>query len=527
MTRKISRRSFFSHTTAAVAVPYVLPATAPGGDGATAPPELNRSHDNRPVDVGAKKQLFVDDYVVGRLENAFRVLNQPVKHPANPVLELEPRQEVGGPEPVIVSGSVLHDADAGLFKMWYEAAPYDWSHNLVCYAESENGLKWRLPKIGSAAHMPRAANVVFDPGGGEVAPGVFRDPRAGPQDRYKMVYSNRNHGVGTAVSADGLRWRPVPDVTAAALSDSPNSAIWDPALDRYALHSRAFERIEFSDGITQRSRVVLRSESKDFRAWEKMGVVMQPDDQDPPWNRQFYNMEWMPYGDVYFGFLAVYHILPGMEPKITPGLPWLDTVDIQLTFSRDGRRWTRAGGRQAFLPVGRSRDAFDRSMIYMMQHPVVVGDEIWIYYVGFSGLHWATRRREEQGGAVGLAKLRLDGFVSVDAGKGVVATRPLLMRGDRLVVNAQVLGSMIVEVLDAQGQPLPGYTRAEADPITGDSVRHAVTWKGKSDVSALKGRTIALGFHLDTTKLYSFTFEPLGQATSCGPPAEQELPGEV
>ena len=87
---------------------------------------------------------------------------------------------------------------------------------------------------------------------------------------------------------------------------------------------------------------------------------MAPDDDDLPWDRQFYNMEWMPYEDVYFGFIAAYHVLPGMEEKLTPGAPWMGQgghpVDLQprqphmdarrrppgLHPHRAGGVWTRA-----------------------------------------------------------------------------------------------------------------------------------------------------------------------------------------
>ena len=79
----------------------------------------------------------------------------------------------------------------------------------------------------------------------------------------------------------------------------------------------------------------------------------------------------------------------------------------------------------------------DWGQIYVMQHPIVVGDEIWIYYVGFKGLHWATQRKQLQGSSVNLCKLRLDGFMSLEpGGAGVLTTKPFEMRGDRLVVNA-------------------------------------------------------------------------------------------
>jgi hypothetical protein len=148
-------------------------------------------------------------------------------------------------------------------------------------------------------------------------------------------------------------------------------------------------------------------------------------------------------------------------------------------------------------------------MIFVMQHPIVVGDEIWFYYAGFSGRHWATKRKEPQGGAVGLAKLRLDGFVSIDAGDGELTTVPLLMSGDRLIVNANAsLGSVKVEILDAAGKPLEGFSKEDADSIQGDSVRHTARWKGRADVSSLKGKPITLRFHIDRSKLYSFAFQP-------------------
>ena len=65
--------------------------------------------------VGTQKQFFVDTYIVRSTYHAFRVLNQPVKHPLNPVIELKPAQRVGGKDLVIVSGSVLFDQQEGLF----------------------------------------------------------------------------------------------------------------------------------------------------------------------------------------------------------------------------------------------------------------------------------------------------------------------------------------------------------------------------------------------------------------------------
>ena len=451
--------------------------------------------DSQPIDVGTRKQLFVDDYIIASMDTVYRILNQPVKYEGNPIIQLKPAQSVGGNELVIVSGSVIYDEQERLFKMWYEGANYNWSHNVVAYAYSGDGIKWKLPNLRLFEYQgSKNNNIVFDRGGGEMAPGVFKDPVAkDPQSKYKMIY-NSGEGVGIAFSPDGIQWTPVPDKKVARLSDSPNSVLWDPQLGKYVAHTRHW------DNEMGYRRQVLQSESDDFLEWSTYGVIMKSDEKDPPHNRQFYCMEWMPYEGVYFGFVPVYHV-PG------PG-PWYDKVDIQLTFSRDGRTWHRAGDRQVFVPNGPNPGDFDWAMIYVMQHPIVVGDEIWIYYAGFSGLHWATGRGELQGGAVGLAKLRLDGFISIDpGGSGTLTTKLLTTSGDCLIVNANArYGLVRVEVLDADGKPIEGFSKDDADPITDDSVRHTVTWNGSSDVTSLKGKTFALKFYLERCKLYSFVF---------------------
>jgi len=456
-----------------------------------------------PINVGAQKQLFFDDFAVESTRNVRRKLHQPVKHKGNPIIELKPRQPVGGKELVIVSGSVLYDADERLFKMWYEGADYFWSHNVVAYATSKDGIHWDLPNLGLIGYLgSKANNIVFERGRGEMAPGVFRDPVANdPRRRFKMIYK-RNGGVGIAFSPNGIHWTPGTDDAVIPLSDSPNSVMWDAKLDRYVAHTRFWSK---ETGLRQ----VLQSESTDFFRWKPHGVIMKADERDPPDGRQFYCMEWMPYEGVYLGFIAVYHIQRRREGK-PPATPDEDKVDIQLAFSRDGRHWSRAGDRQVFLPTGQSPKDFDWGMVFVMQHPLVVGEEVWIYYVGFQGLHWATRRQESQGGAVGLARLRLDRFLSVHAPRdgGVLVTKPLTFSGKQLEINysARGAGSLRVAILDAAGKPLPGFSHADCPEINGDEITRVVRWKGGSDIRSLAGKPVRLRFEFRDVDLYSFRF---------------------
>jgi hypothetical protein len=89
--------------------------------------------------------------------------------------------------------------------------------------------------------------------------------------------------------------------------------------------------------------------------------------------------------------------------------------------------------------------------------------------------------------------------------EGSLTTRPLVFLGDTLVVNANAAGgSLTVAALDAAGQAIEGFSSAECAPITTDSVRHVVFWKGNPDCHLLQARPIKLRFHLKNAKLYSF-----------------------
>ena len=106
--------------------------------------------------------------------------------------------------------------------------------------------------------------------------------------------------------------------------------------------------------------------------------------------------------------------------------------------------------------------------------------------------------------------LRTDGFASVNAplAGGELLTRPLKFRGNRLLVNFATsgAGSLRVELQDAQGQPLPGYTLNDAIRHVGDAINHTVRWKPGSDVGRFQDRLIRLRIVLHDADLYAFRF---------------------
>jgi len=207
----------------------------------------------------------------------------------------------------------------------------------------------------------------------------------------------------------------------------------------------------------------------------------------------------------------------------------MDRLDVQLVFSRDGvtwqrvlregaipnsglqrdRDWKQAVEQAVFLPNGQFKKDWDWGTIYPYHPPLVVGDEIRFYYTGTAARHWDSYHNDPTDtSAIGLATLRLDGFVSVEAGQqeGTLTTKPLVFIGDALEINANAQGgSLAVEALDPQGKVIEGFAKSDVEPLTADKVCHLVKWKAGTDCHLLQARPIRLKFYLKNARLYSFT----------------------
>ena len=124
---------------------------------------------------------------------------------------------------------------------------------------------------------------------------------------------------------------------------------------------------------------------------------------------------------------------------------------------------------------------------------------------------------------LGLAKLRLDGFASLNAGRerpGIFITRPLISDGTRLVVNARCRdeGSLAAEMGAVDDNVIPGFSREECDVFSGDSVRHTFSWNGRTEIPVAtteramypepeRDRFRKIRFFMENAELYSFAIE--------------------
>ncbi len=150
----------------------------------------------------------------------------------------------------------------------------------------------------------------------------------------------------------------------------------------------------------------------------------------------------------------------------------------------------------------------------ILNRPVQRNNELWFYYMGlrYRNLSFedVLNRRYLDASAMCLARLRMDGFVSLKGGVewGSVLTRPIEVSGDTLHVNADSWrGRVLAEVVDAgSGQTIDGYAKNDCVPVIMDSIDERVQWREGRELKELAGQTVRLRFHLWQSELYSYWF---------------------
>ena len=467
-----------------------------------------------PINVNGK-QLFIDDMIISETRGVVRTLNQPRKYVGNPIMiPLYPWEKR-----LNLQGTVWINED-GVFEMWYQGyagnavpdldadlnnTPYErlWAdvsklQYTICYATSENGIFWNRENIGLVEYDgSKTNNIVLDHA---AFANVIKDKRdPDPNRLYKSIFyddiigpATMGQGVSVAFSPDGKKWTRWPDNPVIKRSSDCHILFgWDSLHNKYV----AYARPSVHEG--NKTRRIGRTVSDDFINWTVPETVLAPDELDPP-GLEFYGMTVFKYEGIYLGQLYAYNA-PPEEPQIR----FFGTLDIQLASSRDGIKWDRSGNRKAFIPNG-PPGSIDAGEVYVAREPVVVGDELWFYYGASISEHGITGRT----GPLCLAKLRMDGFVSVDAGDelGTLITKPFVCDGSKLTINAAAENGLVgIAVLDESGIQYMGYSKKDCVLFDSDSISHDVTWHKKRSLEELKGNVIRLKFYLRNANLYSFT----------------------
>ncbi len=511
------------------------------------------NYDPTLLDIGRTKQLFVNDLVIESVENVCRTWHEPVRCREMPVIVRD--REWERITYFTFNGSrVIRDPNDGLFKCVYQVwNPPDQPGGPpafhLLYSESEDGLNWRKPALGVFKHADTETNIVIPNAYGMT---YILDPHEkDPARRFKAIYLRylprklfeACWEVMAASSGDLIHWtdlteRPQMGRAGSRMDDS-NSLSYDSAGRIFVLNMRHYDMYAIARNLDNpvldgwsicppyypldwrriNKRRVWQTASADMIHWSEPYAALTPEDGEDGLDETYYGFCQFPAGSVQLGFLNTMSYVS-------------NTIRTSLVYSRDGKAWRHLNNRRSFLePSGEGK--WDAYMVSISHEPLEVGDEFYIYHGGSSNHHdwWITGAREglrapeardinKVNYAMGLAKLRRDGFVSLNAGperRGILVTRPLISNGRRLQVNARCLegGSIVAEIADLRDEIIPGYGRDQCDAFTGDSAQHTFSWKGKTELPLVPSepaqypkpefeRFRKVRFFMEKAELYSF-----------------------
>jgi hypothetical protein len=469
---------------------------------------------DEPVDIGSRRELFVDDLLIGKLEGTRLKLHAPQK------LRRVPPRPFGHYATVLQEGKKL--------RLYYRDDKVPGAHwrngwgkyhegEVTLYAESnDGGIHWTEPNLGlhKVPQMPKG-NVVVDMGpdtflvthnftpfldtrtnvpaaerykalgGGRYPPENWGGWKT-PEERAELRAKYGPGGLKAFVSADGLRWwlrqkQPVINEDLGSF-DSQNGAFWSEAELRYVCYFRWFD---------QGRRAIRRVTSTDFLNWSEP-VNMQANEP----GEHLYTSCTQPYFRAPHIYIALPTRFQARKGAIT---------DIVFMATRPGSNRYHRHFKDAFIRPGLGAAGWGNRANYITLNAVQTSPtEMSLFMYG--GGHY---------------KLRLDGFISVHAAhaKGTFLTKPLKFAGNKLELNYSTAGAgeIRVELQNAQGRPIPGRTLADCDPIQGDAIAGHVTWKGTEDLSPYAGQPVRLRFEMNEADIFSLKFPS---------PPSTETPGQ-
>lgn len=512
-----------------------------------------------PVD--SRRELFADSVLIDHLAGKAELRLQ---HPVPQEVAMEHGEPWEG------SGCVYHSIfrDGDLYRMYYAAGHLEVTAKGVnagthgqfcCYAESRDGIHWTKPQLGLHEFNGSKANnivmvretvgdAVSEPG----EPAVFKDenPNAPADARYKaLLPANRlprSHlrGLLAFKSADGLHWTPMADkpVINDGAFDSQNLAFWDAEQGVYRAYWRYFTKGGHDEKTwdPQGDRAIRTAISKDFLTWTDQADLEYTDSP----SEQLYTNGVKPYSrapHLLMGFPMRYverghNDGPGHEAraglkadaasKWSSSLRALPEPENREWRARTSERYGRAITEGLFM-VSRNGVSFKRWNEGFLR-PGIERAGTWNY--GHQAMAWSPVETKsafegapdelsffaiesywtEKSDLLRRYTLRLDGFVSVNApmSGGELLTRPLTFTGSKLFLNfaTSAAGSLKVELQDADGKALPGFSLADCEELFGDSVDRAVVWKSGANLTTLADQPVRIRFTLNDADLYAFQF---------------------
>lgn len=393
------------------------------------------------------------------------------------------------------------------------AEGYEVYQGPLCYAESDDGIKWNKPALGQVLFKgSRANNALELPHTIVSGATVIRDD-ADPDAarRYKMVYQYfpdqaappiAEYGtiptVACAVSPDGLKWK----VTALPfVNQFVEHCSFIRHGGKYIVHYQVFRGAAwsgaYSEGGGGGGRTGVTHSTFDFDRWPDLWELAfaLPTARD----QVHLGVGAASLGNVCVGVYGLWHDHANFGNI---------SCDLGLVISNDGIRFREPAPGHAFIhrdsslatPVsGRSFN----TILCQGNGILNVGDETRIYHgrwrnAGQKAEDIAAHYRAE----VALATLPRDrwGALGLNPGvqEGTIGSEAIELpkSGCEILLNADAAQGMRMELVDEQFKPLAGFTGADCGIVEAhDGLDCAVKWP-KADIASLGTKKVRLLVHL-------------------------------
>lgn len=506
---------------------WLKTAAAIGAAAVTSTPAVSSTRAQAPavVDIGARRELFVDRFLIDRLQNTVLKLHEPVS--GGVAIKLDKPWE----GPANFGASVLWHGNRYL--MYYRAMTLDKDDHsgAYCVALSDDGVTWTKPELGLVARAGRRdTNLIADEAGTarfSWSGMTWLDTRPGVPEKERIkgfcseAVSGEKHtayadpaGPKRLVmyaSADGFTFRklaPQPEIVSTLKNafDGGNTLFWSEAEQQYVLYYRWYDN-DRGKGY----RTVARTTSKDFLHWT--APVPMSYGETP--REQFYTNNTVPY------FRAP-HLYVALAARFMEGRRVVTDAQVQaIGLKTSHGHFYGNDCSDGVLLTSRAGSAqYDRTFMEALIRPGL-GASNWVSRTNYplTGIFpfgpdrmmfFVSRHYMQDTWHIERLLLRTDGFASVTApwAGGEMLTKPFTFAGRELGLNfrTSAAGSLRVEIQDADGRPFSGYTAADCPEMIGDEIERVVHWKGGHDVSEFAGRPVRLRFVMKDADLYSFRF---------------------
>ena len=472
------------------------------------------AQEHKPLDLGAKRELFVDNYLIEKLDNLSLQLHEPVLRDVCFKFDL--------PWEGIHSGYTTMIDDNGKYRAYYRgmpaAVPDGDPSEALCVAFSDDGIHWTKPKLGLVEKNGSKENNILMTDipylMHNFAPMIDTRPGVPTEERYKALAGvMAGGGLFAFSSSDGLNWTKISEQPVlgklgqyAHHYDSQNVPLWSPSENCYIAYFRVV--------MPPFKRYIGRAVSHDFLHWENVQTMEVIHDGEPAPFEQYYTNQ----TSVYFRAPHIYIATPArfMEGRQVLTEEQAKEAKVNMEYFKAAKDCSDA----VFL-TSRGGNRYDRTFMEPLVRPGI-GLQNWVSRTNYPARNIIQTGKTEMSLYVNANNatpdaelrrytLRLDGFASLHAPYkgGTFVSKPLTFSGRKLSLNfsTSAAGGLKVQLEQLDGTPYPGFALDDCKEIIGDETARDVWWTNGSDVSSLSEKPVRLRMVMHDADLYSLKFE--------------------